>query len=53
MDTRPTDATAPGPDIATLDERHRQFLRFAETECGEDPLYVQLCQLLAESEPWA
>ena len=43
-----TDVTAPGPGTATLDERRRQFQRFAETECGEDPLYVALCRLLAE-----
>jgi hypothetical protein len=43
-----TDATAPGAGSATPAERRRQFLRFAETECGEDPLYVALCRLLAE-----
>ena len=52
MDTRSpagrTDATAPGPGTATLDERRQQFQRFADMECGEDPLYVTLCRLLAE-----
>lgn len=43
-----TDATAPGTSPATLEQRRRQFLRFAETECGDDPLYVALCRLLAE-----
>jgi hypothetical protein len=43
-----TDATAPAADIATPAGRRAQFLRFAATECGEDPLYVALCRLLAE-----
>lgn len=43
-----TDATAPGTGAATPAERRAQFLRFADTECGEDPLYVALCRLLAE-----
>lgn len=48
MNTLPTDATAPSAGAATFEERRRQFLRFADTECGEDPLYVVLCRLLAE-----
>lgn len=56
-----TDATAPRAGAATPEERRQQFLRFANTECGEDPLYVALCRLLAErpatlamldSAPW-
>ena len=43
-----TDVTAPGAGAASPDERRRQFLRFADTECSEDPLYVVLCRLLAE-----
>ena len=43
-----TDVTAPGTAPASLEQRRQQFLRFAETECGEDPLYVVLCRLLAE-----
>ena len=43
-----TDATAPGTAAPSPGERRRQFLRFADTECGEDPLYVALCRLLAE-----
>ena len=46
--TAPTDATAPGASAATRGERRAQFLRFADTECVEDPLYVALCRLLAE-----
>lgn len=46
--TDSTDATAPGAHASTPTERQQQFLRFAETECGEDPLYVVLCRLLAE-----
>ncbi|WP_395700457.1 DUF2332 domain-containing protein [Aquabacterium sp.] len=49
MNTAPrTDATAPGPTAPTLAQRQRQFERFAATECGEDPLYVALCRLLAQ-----
>jgi hypothetical protein len=48
MKTLQTDATAPGTGAASPEERRRQFLRFADTECGEDPLYVALCRLLAE-----
>jgi len=48
MSMLPTDATAPRAEGATPEERRRQFLRFADTECGEDPLYVALCRLLAE-----
>ncbi len=47
-DTQQTDATAPGTGAATSAERRAQFLRFAATECGDDPLYVALCRLLAE-----
>ena len=43
-----TDATAPGEATATPDRRRRQFLHFAERECGEDPIYVALCRLLAQ-----
>ena len=46
--TAQTDATAPGASAATRGERRAQFLRFADTECVEDPLYVALCRLLAE-----
>ncbi|MCK6421367.1 MAG: DUF2332 domain-containing protein [Aquabacterium sp.] len=45
--THGTDATAPGEASATPDGRRRQFLHFADRECGEDPLYVALCHLLA------
>ncbi|NRF69528.1 DUF2332 domain-containing protein [Aquincola sp. S2] len=50
MNTPPllTDVTAPGAEPATLERRRQQFLRFAETECSDDPLYVALCRLLAE-----
>ncbi|WP_284616208.1 DUF2332 domain-containing protein [Aquabacterium humicola] len=43
-----TDPTAPGADPMTLQRRRDQFERFARTECGDDPLYVVLCRLLAE-----
>ncbi|HSW07090.1 DUF2332 domain-containing protein [Aquabacterium sp.] len=43
-----TDATAPGDAAQTLARRQQVFERFASTECGEDPLYVALCHLLAQ-----
>lgn len=42
-----TDAKAPDGGRATPDGRRQQFLHFADRECGEDPLYVALCHLLA------
>lgn len=47
MATDPTSpfATAAVPD--RLAARSRQFERFADTECHDDPLYVALCRLLA------
>ncbi len=49
MDTTSrTDATAPGATAPSPAQRQRQFERFAATECGDDPLYVALCRLLAQ-----
>lgn len=46
-----TDARSPAgtsPSRTPGERRRRQFLRFSETECTNDPLYVALCRLLAD-----